>query len=328
MHATAMERSSFFARGFIRKSKPLLTTAWLWLLVCLTANASTVTYVYTDTHGTTLAEADQNGAIIATYDYRPYGALALGQVPAGPGYAGHVNDPDTGLLYMQARYYDPAAGRFLSADPIALRAGDDFAFNRFAYADNNPNGLIDPDGRDPQSPWYQRAWVAVRNFLNSPAAMRVERAAAQGVIAAESSEGSPAEALVEADISISQAEMQVMQLESKAQAVRAAQSPVVVGGVKVGNTPTQARQALQEAGHEGTPVTNNNGTETGTIHSISDKNMDVRVMDGGPNHGPRIVTNRTGNPNQLVDPQTGKNFGNIPLKEQRERAHIPLNGDQ
>jgi len=282
--------------------------------------------VYTDPQGTTLAEADQNGTLTATYDYQPYGSVAFGQAPAGPGYAGHVNDPDTGLLYMQARYYDPAVGRFLSVDPIPLRAGDGFAFNRFAYADNNPNGLIDPDGRDPKVPWYQRAWVAVRSFLNSPAALRAERAAAQGVIAAESSEGSPAEALVEADISISQAEMQAMQMEAKAQAVQSAQSPNVVGGVQVGNTPSQARQALEEAGHEGTPVTNPNGTETGTLHTISDKKMDVRVMDGGSDHGPRIVTNRTGNPKQLVDPETGKNFGNVPLQEQRQRAHIPLNG--
>lgn len=80
------------------------------------AHAGTVTYVYTDPQGTPLAEANASGTITATFDYKPYGSpvTSLGTPGAGPGYTGHVNDPDTGFVYMQARYYDPAAGRFLS----------------------------------------------------------------------------------------------------------------------------------------------------------------------------------------------------------------------
>ena len=33
------------------------------------------------------------------------------------GYTGHVGD-NTGLVYMQARYYDPVIGRFYSNDPV------------------------------------------------------------------------------------------------------------------------------------------------------------------------------------------------------------------
>jgi uncharacterized protein RhaS with RHS repeats len=76
------------------------------------AHAGTVTYVYTDAQGTPLAEADASGNITATFDYAPYGSQALGTPPSGPGYTGHANDPDTGLVYMQARYYDPAVGSF------------------------------------------------------------------------------------------------------------------------------------------------------------------------------------------------------------------------
>ena len=43
--------------------------------------------------------------------------------PNGPGYTGHVNDPDTGLVYMQARYYDPGWGGFLSVDPVGAESG-------------------------------------------------------------------------------------------------------------------------------------------------------------------------------------------------------------
>ena len=107
-----------------------------------------VTYVYTDPQGTPLAEANANGVITATFDYAPYGKQALGSPPNGPGYTGHVNDPDTGLVYMQARYYDPTTGRFLSTDPLGPAAGNVYNFNRYAYASNNPIVNMDPDGRD------------------------------------------------------------------------------------------------------------------------------------------------------------------------------------
>jgi hypothetical protein len=48
---------------------------------------------------------------------------------------------------MQARYYDPLSGRFLSIDPVASGAGNAFNFSRYAYAADNPNRYIDPDGR-------------------------------------------------------------------------------------------------------------------------------------------------------------------------------------
>jgi RHS repeat-associated protein len=42
-----------------------------------------------------------------------------------------VNDADTGLVYMQQRYYEPVAGRFLSVDPVATEAGTGSSFNRY-----------------------------------------------------------------------------------------------------------------------------------------------------------------------------------------------------
>jgi uncharacterized protein RhaS with RHS repeats len=50
---------------------------------------------------------------------------------------------------MQQRYYDPAAGRFLSIDPVTTDANTGGSFNRYAYANNSPYRYIDPDGRDP-----------------------------------------------------------------------------------------------------------------------------------------------------------------------------------
>ena len=122
---------------------------WLLFLALGVAHAGTVTYVYTDPQGTPLAEADVNGNITATYNYTPYGSMApnMSAPPNGPGYTGHVNDPDTGLVYMQARYYDPAVGRFLSTDPVGPSPGNLFHFSRYDYAANNPIINIDPTGR-------------------------------------------------------------------------------------------------------------------------------------------------------------------------------------
>lgn len=121
----------------------LLGGLMLWAGV---AHAGTHHYYYTDPQGTVLAKADASGTIIATYDYAPYGSQALGTAPSGPGYTGHVNDPDTGFVYMQARYYDPAVGRFLSIDPVSPSVGNSFNFNRYTYANDNPYRYTDPNG--------------------------------------------------------------------------------------------------------------------------------------------------------------------------------------
>jgi RHS repeat-associated protein len=78
-------------------------------------------------------------------EHRPYGEQALGTPKDGPGFTGHMGDADTGLVYMQQRYYDPGIGRFLSVDPVAANSGA--GFNRYSYANNNPYRFIDPDGR-------------------------------------------------------------------------------------------------------------------------------------------------------------------------------------
>lgn len=125
----------------------LILPLFVLVLGVAKAQPGKVTYVYTDPQGTPLAEADANGVITATFDYKPYGSQALGSSPAGPGYTGHVNDPDTGLVYMQARYYDPIAGRLLSIDPVGPSSGELFHFNRYDYANNDPINHTDPDGR-------------------------------------------------------------------------------------------------------------------------------------------------------------------------------------
>jgi RHS repeat-associated protein len=63
------------------------------------------------------------------------------------GFTGHVSDPETELVYMQQRYYDPLAGRYLSIDPVVTDANTGGSFNRYAYSANSPYKFVDPDGR-------------------------------------------------------------------------------------------------------------------------------------------------------------------------------------
>ncbi len=112
--------------------------------------ATAVTYYHTDALGSPVAQTDASGAVIKHTAYRPWGAPADGSYEQGPGYTGHVTDARTGLSYMQQRYYDPIAGRFLSVDPVAASPE---SFNRYWYANNNPYRFTDPDGRFVQALW-------------------------------------------------------------------------------------------------------------------------------------------------------------------------------
>ena len=120
----------------------LLLVAFAWPIP---SHAESTTYYVTNAQGTVVAEMDTSSNVTYDATYRPYGQQQIGTPQAGPGYTGHVNDPDTGFVYMQARYYD-SVGRFLSVDPIGPVPGNIFNFNRYTYANNAPNVNSDPSG--------------------------------------------------------------------------------------------------------------------------------------------------------------------------------------
>lgn len=110
-------------------------------------STSGVSYLHTDELGSPVAKSRTYGGLIYRTRYEPYGATAAGTNPVGIGFTGHVNDGETGLVYMQQRYYDPIAGRFLSVDPVTTDAKTGDFFGRYHYANNNPYKFKDPDGR-------------------------------------------------------------------------------------------------------------------------------------------------------------------------------------
>jgi RHS repeat-associated protein len=125
-----------------------------------------VRYIHTDALGSPVAETTdvQPPVVVKRNRYEPYGAPTDGVYVNGPGFTGHVTDAATGLTYMQQRYYDPMAGRFLSLDPVVTDTANAANFNRYRYGSNNPFKFIDPDGRldlDARSTyWSQAHWRA------------------------------------------------------------------------------------------------------------------------------------------------------------------------
>ena len=105
----------------------------------------------TDQHGDvagTFSPAASTTALSADAAYSPYGTVAAtsGTMPAA-GYQGDYSDPVTGLVYMNARWYNPVNGTFVSSDtlngsPIPSTADG----NPYAYADGNPLTQMDPTG--------------------------------------------------------------------------------------------------------------------------------------------------------------------------------------
>jgi RHS repeat-associated protein len=63
------------------------------------------------------------------------------------GNLGHPTDPENGLIYMRARFYEPWTGRFLSEDPA--RDGSQF----YIFADNAPTANVDSTGKSSESVW-------------------------------------------------------------------------------------------------------------------------------------------------------------------------------
>jgi RHS repeat-associated protein len=92
------------------------------------------------------------GQIGSTIRYFPFGDVRAEtvSVPASTdsrGYIGERSDPETGLLHLNARFYDPEIGQFLSPDtwdPTQPGVGT----NRYAYAGNDPVNKSDPNGHE------------------------------------------------------------------------------------------------------------------------------------------------------------------------------------
>jgi len=121
-------------------------------LASRTDGTNATSYYDTDAIGSVVGLSNAAGSYVNKYSYLPFGEdLSKTETVANPfEYVGElgVMDEGNGLDFMRARYYEPGTGKFLSADPIGIDAGD---ANFYRYVFNNPVTLIDPLGLSPSS---------------------------------------------------------------------------------------------------------------------------------------------------------------------------------
>ena len=81
-------------------------------------------------------------------------------------YRGYVYDDETGLYYLQSRYYDPVTIRFINADVYCdTNSGSPLSTNMYAYCENNAVHKQDANGKDAW--WIQARYSAFVFFANN-----------------------------------------------------------------------------------------------------------------------------------------------------------------
>ena len=109
--------------------------------------SATTSYYQADGLGSITSLSSGAGSLAQTYTFDSFGnqTASSGSLTNPFQYTARESDPETGLYYYRARYYDPAVSRFLSQDPLGHYASTD----SYSYARNNPANLVDALGLTP-----------------------------------------------------------------------------------------------------------------------------------------------------------------------------------
>jgi RHS repeat-associated protein len=153
-----------------------------------------VTFIHNDKQNSVIAISDAVGNPVQRRGYGTYGetdpAQMVGTTSAGTtphpfGYTGRRWDPDLGLYYYRARWYDPQLGTFLETDPI----GELDYVNLYSYVGLEPGNGTDPTGMCIEDLCVGEA-IAISGFCaRTPACVRavIATVAAAGYYSREAS---------------------------------------------------------------------------------------------------------------------------------------------
>ncbi len=101
------------------------------------------TYLHHDQQGSTRLLTNETGETTGAYTYGPYGETTghTGTAITPLGYDAQYTSPDTGLIYLRARTYDPSTAQFLTVDPAVAETGAPYS-----YTNDNPTTYTDRSG--------------------------------------------------------------------------------------------------------------------------------------------------------------------------------------
>ena len=139
-------------------------------------------YLHGDLLGSVRAITDSTGAVVGASTFDAFGSRTAhtGTGDSAFGFTGSWTDPDTHLVHLRARDYDPATGQFLSVDPAV-----DSTRQPYAYTGNSPLDRTDPSGLDFWSDARDLVLGAAQ-FVRDSAGCALEQVAAFGAGALDS----------------------------------------------------------------------------------------------------------------------------------------------
>ena len=132
-------------------------------------------YYLRNAQGDIVKLIDASGASVVEYTYDTWGkeVQTTGSLAGTLGsfqpfrYRGYVYDEETGLYYLQSRYYDPTTGRFISADTLLSTGQGVLGHNAYAYCGNNPISYVDISGTNAEALGWMTGlgWIP---FIDGP----------------------------------------------------------------------------------------------------------------------------------------------------------------
>jgi len=107
-------------------------------------------YLYNkDIQESTSSLVKEDGSADATYQYTDFGETTIqgdDQAKNEVCYTGGIYDQSTGLYYLNARYYNPEDGRFMTEDSYRGEIMKPETGHLYVYCANNPVNYVDPSG--------------------------------------------------------------------------------------------------------------------------------------------------------------------------------------
>ena len=110
---------------YVFNGDTLLSTSDQQFASGVATGTAQTSYIHPDHLGSTNVVTNASGTVVQTLDYYPFGAQRInsGSNATNRQFIGQFTD-NSGLSYLNARYYEGSRGQFLSEDPSFLAVGD------------------------------------------------------------------------------------------------------------------------------------------------------------------------------------------------------------